>query len=544
MANLRDFKNKNTVFTGTEGITIPNGTTGERTGTQTGKFRYNTTTGLGELYTVTGWTPLDTPPTVTTISGTINVDSDSTLTINGTNFKSGSIVSIEGAGVGGVPRTLVTTFVNAGQLTALTNATAVNFIGNAAFNVKVTNPSGLAGVLENAGTIDRDPVWSTAAGNLGTIFNSERGFKTFTVTATDPDGTSVTYSLVSGSLPTNMSLNTSSGAITGTPNEVGSDTTFTFTIRATSNNFTSDRSFNIIVAAPVTVAFGFTGSTQTWTKPTGLTRALVKVWGAAGSAGTSYFSTFGGPGGYGTATVNVSSISSLNVVVGEAGVATGNGERSCYGHLLNSTDGRAGGFDASCGGGGGLSGIFNGAVTSQANAILIAGGGGGSGQISASRVEGAGGPGGGPNQNGVNGYDNSAGSTAFGRGGTTSAGGQSGIRFFVSPNGLASVSVATDGSALCGGHTHTSSNWTEGGGGGSGYFGGGSGAHEDTGGFWAAGAGGSGYANLTLCSSVTAFTGSYESQNANATSDSDWVSGVGIPNAGTRGGNGRVVIRY
>jgi hypothetical protein len=544
MANLRDFKNKNTVFTGTEGIIIPNGTTGQRTGTETGKFRYNTETGLGELYTGTGWTPLDTPPTITTISGTINVDTESTLTINGTNFKSGSIVSIEGAGVSGIPRPLVTTFVNAGQLTAATNAAAVNYVGNAVFNVKVTNPSGLAAVLENAGTVDRDPVWSTASGNLGTIYDSERGEKTFTVVATDPDGTSVTYSLVSGSLPSNMTLNASTGAITGTPNAVVSDTTSTFTIRATSNNFSADRSFNIIVAAPVTVAFAYTGSTQTWTKPTGLTRATIKVWGAAGSAGTTYFSTFGGPGGYGYATVNISTFSSLNVVVGEAGVATGTGERSCYGHLLASTDGRAGGFDASCGGGGGLSGVFNGAVTSQANAIIIAAGGGGSGQINNARIDGAGGPGGGPNQNGVNGRDNPAVSAAFGRGGTTTAGGQSGISFFVSPNGVASTSVATGGSALCGGHAHIVSNWTEGGGGGSGYFGGGSGAHEDTSGYWAAAGGGSGYANTSFCSNIVAYTGSYESQNSNATSDPDWVSGISVPNAGTRGGNGRVVIRY
>jgi hypothetical protein len=395
MANLRDFKNKNTVFTGTDGIIIPNGDTDGRTGTSTGKFRYNTTTGLGELYTANGWLPIDTPPTVTTISGTINTDTDSTLTINGTNFKSGSIVSIEGAGVGGTPRTLVTTFVNAGQLTAATNAAVVNFTSNALFNVKVTNPSGITALLENAGTVDRDPVWSTSVGNLGTIYDSERGTKTFTVVANDPDGTSVTYSLVSGSLPTNMSLNTSTGAITGTPTGVGSDTTSSFTIRATSNNFSADRSFNIIVAAPVTVAFAYTGDTQSWTKPAGLTRATVKVWGAAGGAGTSYFNTFGGPGGYGTAIVNVTSISSLNVVVGQGG-RTSAGERSTYGHLLNSTDGRPGGFGASSGDGGGLSGVFNGAVTSQGNAVLIAGGGGGSGQITASRVEGAGGPGGGP----------------------------------------------------------------------------------------------------------------------------------------------------
>jgi hypothetical protein len=64
------------------------------------------------------------------------------------------------------------------------------------------------------------------------------------------------------------------------------------------------------------------------------------------------------------------------------------------------------------------------------------------------------------------------------------------------------------------------------------------------GGFWAAGAGGAGWANTSLCSSIVAYTGTYESQNANATSDSDWASGISVPNAGTTGGNGRVVIKY
>jgi hypothetical protein len=291
--------------------------------------------------------------------------------------------------------------------------------------------------------------------------------------------------------------------------------------------------------------FDYSGSNQTFTvldKGT-TTKVIAKVWGAAGGAGTSYWSTFGGPGGYGTATINTNTLgSSFTVVVGQGG-RTSAGERSTYGHVNLSTDGRPGGFGASCGDGGGLSGIFNGTST-HANSILIAGGGGGSGQITPSRLEGAGGPGGGPNQNGVGGYDGSSSSSAYGRGGTLLAGGQSGISFFVSGNGLASVSNATGGSALCGGHAHTSSNWTEGGGGGSGYYGGGSGAHESDGGHWGTAGGGSGYANTSVCSNITAYTGSYETQNSNATSDIHWSSGISIPNAGTTGGNGRVVIMY
>jgi hypothetical protein len=314
------------------------------------------------------------------------------------------------------------------------------------------------------------------------------------------------------------------------------------TIRASGGTISSQS----IGGVPYTVhTFDYTGSDQTFTMlEKGITgKIIAKVWGAAGGAGTYAFNTFGGPGGYGTATINTSALGfSFPVVVGQGG-RTSSGERSTYGHINLSTDGRPGGFGASCGDGGGLSGIFN-TSTTHSNSILIAGGGGGSGQIISSRLEGAGGPGGGPNQNGVGGYDGSSPSSAFGRGGTTTAGGQAGIRFFVSGNGLASVSVATDGSALCGGHAHTISNWTEGGGGGSGYYGGGSGAHEETSSHWGTAGGGSGYANTSVCSNITAFTGSYEAQNSNATNDIHWASGISVPNGGTSGGNGRVVIMY
>ena len=59
------------------------------------------------------------------------------------------------------------------------------------------------------------------------------------------------------------------------------------------------------------------------------------------------------------------------------------------------------GWGNNSGTGGGLSGIFNGAVTSQSNAIVIAGGGGASGSVQGAGISGSnGGYGGGFNQNG------------------------------------------------------------------------------------------------------------------------------------------------
>ena len=523
-------------------LQAPAGTTAQRPSGQVGQIRYNSTTGKNEVYDSSGWGAIAAPPLITTVSpSTYNGEAGTQFTINGSFFDVGASVKfIDNAGVEYTAATV--TRNNAAQLLATTPQDFT--VAQEPLKVKVLNPSGLSYILDAAIDCGGVPAWNTAAGSLGTCYDSMRMGYYVDVSAGDPDvNSTITYSIASGTLPSGMSLNTSTGRISGTPNAVGADTTSNFVLSAIDNaGNTTQRSFNITIKAPVIEVFTYTGATQTWNKPTGVTSVLAKLWGAAGGAGTSYTNTYGGPGGFGTAKINVSNLNSLNIVVGEGG-KTPNGQQTTYGHLLNSTDGLPGGFGASCGGGGGLSGIFNGAVTAQANAIAICGGGGGSGQ-NATRLYGAGGAGGGLNQNGDDGYNTPNTSNAHGRGGTLSTGGLSGLRFYVNPNGVANVSVATDGSALCGGHAHTISSWTEGGGGGSGYYGGGSGSHEDTGAIWGTAGGGSGYANTSYCSSIVAYKGTYEAQSSQATSDANFANNAGVPIAGSQGGHGRVVLIY
>jgi hypothetical protein len=161
-----------------------------------------------------------------------------------------------------------------------------------------------------------------------------------------------------------------------------------------------------------------------------------------------------------------------------------------------------------------------------------------------SQFESTGGAGGGIGLNGDDGYDNRDGTDAHGRGAIIAGGGATGLRFFVSPNGRAPISLATNGSALCGGHADTSPNWTEGGGGGSGFWGGGPGAHENTGGYWSTAGGGCGYINESRCTNIVAATGTYQIMSPFATGDEDFVSGIATPNNGTTGGDGRIVILY
>jgi len=99
---------------------------------------------------------------------------------------------------------------------------------NQTITIRATDANG--GSTDQTFTIPNSgPSWVTGAGNIGT-FSKGTAFST-SVQATD-DGT-ITYSLVSGSLPVGLSLNSSTGAITGTPT---TSVNSSFTIRATDNN--------------------------------------------------------------------------------------------------------------------------------------------------------------------------------------------------------------------------------------------------------------------------------------------------------------------
>ncbi len=103
--------------------------------------------------------------------------------------------------------------------------------------------------------------FATSSGTLGTILDDDRAsYSLSAVTATVTTGT-LSYAIQSGSLPSGLSLNTSTGAITGTATQVGSNTTSTFTIRATttSGSATTDRQFTITINAPIPATISISG---------------------------------------------------------------------------------------------------------------------------------------------------------------------------------------------------------------------------------------------------------------------------------------------
>ena len=185
-----------------------------------------------------------TLPTVTSLSPDTITNAQTSVTITGTNFVNGAVVNAI-ATTGAIFTADTVTFNSATSITAqFTLAT------DGTYFIRVENPDGLAGRSATALlTVSDAPTWSTAAGSLGSV--AQGGTINFTVTATSDSA--VTYSIVSGALPTGGSLNSSTGAITGT--ESGSDTsetTYNFTIRATdAESQTADRAFSITVTTGI-----------------------------------------------------------------------------------------------------------------------------------------------------------------------------------------------------------------------------------------------------------------------------------------------------
>jgi hypothetical protein len=245
--DIADFKFENIVDTGTEGTKVASGTTAQR-GSTTGQWRYNSTTGFFEGRNASGvFSSLEPTPTVTS-ADISEVDSQAggnqTVVVTGTNFASGGTITFVG-NAGANFDASTTTFNSATQVTAV--APKASFLNaQEPYKIRFTSASGKIGT-SGSGIInvDSSPVWQTSAGSLGTIIDNATGTH-FTASATDADSDTVTYAIQSGSIPAGTSLNTSTGAISGDPTDVTSDVTSNFTLRATANGKTADRSFSII----------------------------------------------------------------------------------------------------------------------------------------------------------------------------------------------------------------------------------------------------------------------------------------------------------
>jgi len=324
-----------------------------------------------------------------------------TITINGTGFLTGISVYVNGTIIGSasVVSSTQVTFTSTVQSAGSYTLSVVNTDGGSASYVPGISYSAL-------------PVWSTAAGSLGSD-NNGTAITTITLAAAE-NAQTITYAVTSGSLPPGLSL-ASNGNITGTIGNPANTTTYNFTVTATDpQGQTASRNFSYTVNVVVKGQQAYTtAGSYNWTAPTGVTSVSVVAIGGGGTGTNSttrlgitvYDGTGGGGLGYKN-NIAVTPGQSYTVRVGGQGTDS---------YFINTTTVK----------GGGAAGMTGGGYT---------GDGGGNGGNGASRTEMTGNPGGyaGGAGGGTGGYSGNGGNgganSTYGNGsnGTAGAGGGGG----------------------------------------------------------------------------------------------------------------------
>jgi len=468
-------------------------------------------------------------PFITAATPTSLPNQNSTITVTGGNFATGVTATFTGSDL--VPRTAKGIVRNSASSIVITRPDSMPAtyspytltLGNPGIN----NPTNSSVHIFSGITVGVAPVWQTSA----VLPVADLSAYSTTVVATDADaGSSISYSYVSGSLPSGISFNSSTGVISGTYN--GSTTgAATYTIRATdAGGNTADRTFTL----PYTVITGGTlvsdstyyyrvfKSNGTLAGVSSLSADLFVIGGGGGGA-----STIGGGGGAGGVAYSSSQslTGSYTVTIGAGSIGSGYGGGSYPAGYAGTATTFGSLVTAYAGGGGG------GYNTSAADSPSTTGSGGGGTPTSATHQggyptsTGQGNNGGSGDGNGNNG---GGGGGAGGVGGSASSSnsgaGGSGTNTYSS--WLTAISSAMSGvsgwsSAVTGGYIA---------GGGSGGSRQGSGTNSTT----VNGGGGIGTTDQTQGGAGTPNTGG-------GGGGGGYVSN---PTAGGLGGSGLVIVRY
>lgn len=180
-------------------------------------------------------------PTFSSITPSTIENTQTTVTIAGGNFVSIPLVTAINSTTGA---RVIADEVSFTSATSITAKFTISVDGT--YLLYIENPDGNAVQTNAVLTVSDAPAWQTAAGSLGSF--SAGATISVTVNAT----AATAYAIQSGSLPGGLSLNTSTGAITGTENAATSDTTYNFTIRATDAQAqTADRAFSIAISTAI-----------------------------------------------------------------------------------------------------------------------------------------------------------------------------------------------------------------------------------------------------------------------------------------------------
>ena len=183
----------------------------------------------------------ETKPTISSISPTVIENTQTSITITGTNFVNG--INVEAIATNGsIIQADTVTFNSATSVSA-----AFTISTDATYFLRLENPDGNAVRSSTALlTVSDAPAWTTAAGSLGS--NAAGSAVSYTVAATG----ATNFAIQSGALPGGLSLNTTTGVISGTESGATAETTYNFTIRATdAEGQTADRAFSITITVGI-----------------------------------------------------------------------------------------------------------------------------------------------------------------------------------------------------------------------------------------------------------------------------------------------------
>ncbi len=194
----------------------------------------------------------ETKPTITSSNLFLAPDTASSITIAGTNFVSVPIVEAINSSTGAITRASAVTFTSA------TSINATFTLASASYFIRVENNDGNA-VRSSSAILSASasPTFSTSAGSIGTVSAASSVSLSVAASSDSTVAFSETTSILTSNANTpattmNLSLNSSTGAITGTAPSPTGDTTYTFTIRATdAESQTADRQFSITVSVGI-----------------------------------------------------------------------------------------------------------------------------------------------------------------------------------------------------------------------------------------------------------------------------------------------------
>jgi len=198
---------------------------------------------------------LSTPPTLSSFTPTeLTTTSGGSISITGTGFVSIPQVTIVNQSTGA---TITASAVTYNSSTSL-SATIPSGGASGTYKVRVENPDGLAVQSSSTLAYSNNPTWSTAAGSLGTIAAGASVSLSVSASSDSTVSYSETTSVLTSNANTptstmNLTLNSSTGAITGTAPEPSAETTYNFTLRATdAESQTTDRAFSITISVEIT----------------------------------------------------------------------------------------------------------------------------------------------------------------------------------------------------------------------------------------------------------------------------------------------------